>query len=719
MDLKSFLGQIPLLSGLDAVVLDDLAESMHVRQVKDGHVFIREGTHGDTLFVVMEGSVAVTSRMGAQQRELDVLGPQEFFGLIALVDDSLRAATCTARGPVTVASISRETFDRLVDVHPTLGLAWARILGTQLARDYRNIARRVRDLLNAPPRVEAIPAEKEYDVIVMGGGPLGLAYATWLKTARPQTRIAVIERRDKPGYKIGESTLGTTTRALRSIGLSLPILRRLFGNKLGIRFFHTDMDTDELHCHVDATDIDETFQVERRVLEIALLETTRRLGVEIFQGTSVHLKESQLEGPLKQIVCDRGGQQMTLYCRLFCDASGSSSVLPRQLGLYHKRPEQYETFNTSSYFAYFRKKKDVPLKYWDLPATRHVCFPQGWTWFITLVSWEQTSDENITRMIRHLLDLPQGPDESYPSRQQLCEEFDCKYEVLTGVGFTIREDRDTAAALPVLERFQHYVDRYPAIKWILSHYELVEDAYEKRKPYGAFLKLAHDSDRVAGDGWCVIGDAAQFSNPLFSHGLNYGTGTAYMAMKDTVRALDKGDFSEQAFASYQQYARSVYPVLLHQTDMLYRSFNDVDSYERVLALIFFFGAQDVLPRTEYSESDPFIFDLLNPAWIEKVEAVRLAQKRGEEQGTPPSEVAREVDAIVTPFVEGILKQPEVQALQVGTVFSEYTNEGVRQEGRQKPPGPFIYFQCPTCHFYDDGTLEKCPICGTPSPLKRM
>jgi len=717
MNLNDFLHEIPLLSGLDAVVLDDLADAMHMRQVKDGHVFIREGTHGDTLFLVMEGTVAVTSRMSGEQRELHELEAQEFFGLIALVDDSLRAATCTAVGPVTVASISRETFDRLVDVHPTLGLAWARILGTQLARDYRNIAQRVRDLLNAPPRTESIPTENEYDVIVMGGGPLGLAYATWLKNERPETRIAVIERREKPGYKIGESTLATTTRALRSIGLPLPILRRLFGNKLGIRFYHTDTDTDQLRCHVDATDIEETFQVERRVLEIALTETTRRLGIDIFQGTSVKIKASQLQGPLKEIVCEKDGQSMTLYSRVFCDASGPSSVLPRHLGIYHKRPEKYETFNASSYFAYFRKKKDLPLKRWDLPATRHICFPQGWTWFITLISWEQTSDEKITEMIHYLLDLPQGPDESYPSRDELCERFGAQYEVITSVGFTIREDRDTAADLPVLERFQHYVDRYPAIKWVLSHYELVEDPYEKRKPYGAFLKLAHDCDQVAGDGWCVIGDAAQFSNPLFSHGLNYGTGTAYMAMKDTARALDEGDFSQKAFASYQDYARRVYPVLMHQTDMLYRSFNHVDSYERAFALVFFFGAQDALPRNDYSDTDPFVFDLLNPAWIEKVTAVRLAQKRGEEQGTPPAEVAKEVDAIVTPFVNEILKLPEVQELKVGTVFSEYTDEGVRQEGREKPPGPFIYFQCPTCNFYADGTLKKCPICGTPAPVQ--
>lgn len=716
MDIREYLSNLQYLANLETAVINDLADAMHVRELQDGHVFIREGTRGDTLFLLIEGEVVVSSQVGGEVRELHRLDAQSFFGLMALVDDSLRAATCTAVGRVTVASISRETFERLIDIHPAFGLASARILGAQLAQDYRNIAQRVSDLLKAPPRAEMAPVENTFDVIVMGGGPLGLAYATWLKKERPETRIAVIERREKPGYKIGESTLATTTRALVSIGLPLPVLRRLFGNKLGIRFYHTDTNTDQLLCHMDATDIEETFQVERRVLEIALMETTRRLGVEIFQGTSVNIKKSVLDGTLKEIVCQKDGELVTLYSRVFCDASGPSSVLPRHLGVYRKRPEQHDTFNTNSYFAYFRKKEEVPMARWDIPATRHICFPQGWTWFITLVSWEQTSDEKLTEMVNYLLDLPEGSDESYPSRQALCEQFDSQYEVITSVGFTVRDDRDTAVDLSVLDRFQHYVDRYPAIKGIMDHYELIENPYKKRKPYGAFLKLVHDSEQVAGDGWCVIGDAAQFSNPLFSHGLNYGTGTAYMAMKDTVKALTNGDFSQRSFATYQNYARQVFPVLLQQTDMLYRSFNHVDSYERVFALIFFFGAQDALPRTVYSDSDPFVFDLLNPVWLEKMNAVRLVQKQGEEEGIPPAEVAQQVADIVTPFVNEIMTLPHVQELQVGTVFSEYTNDGVRQEGREKPPGPFIYFHCDTCDFYTDGTLKKCPYCGSPSPL---
>jgi len=59
-------------------------------------------------------------------------------------------------------------------------------------------------------------AETEYDVAVVGGGPLGLAYATWLKQDRPETRIVVLEKRATPGFKIGESALVPTVKIGRA-----------------------------------------------------------------------------------------------------------------------------------------------------------------------------------------------------------------------------------------------------------------------------------------------------------------------------------------------------------------------------------------------------------------------------------------------------------------------------------------------------------------------
>src|SRR5436853_135449 len=145
------------------------------------------------------------------------------------------------------------------------------------------------------------PAAKEYDVTVIGGGPPGIGSATWVKKNRPQTRIAIVEKRAKPGYKIGESTRAPSVDSMLSLGPDMPMMRRLFQNKLGLHFWWTGPDSDEVGTHINASDFDETFQLERRVLETMLLKTGERHGIDVYRGTEVDIDSSEVEGPTKEI----------------------------------------------------------------------------------------------------------------------------------------------------------------------------------------------------------------------------------------------------------------------------------------------------------------------------------------------------------------------------------------------------------------------------------
>src|SRR5271165_1250679 len=115
-----------------------------------------------------------------------------------------------------------------------------------------------------------IGIELYYDVAVIGGGAVGLAYEIRVKRDNPELRVLVLEKAKEPRFKIGESTLSVTVEHLLELGFTMPQLRRLFTIKSGLGFWSADSATAELVSPVDVCNTEETFQVERRPMDIAL-----------------------------------------------------------------------------------------------------------------------------------------------------------------------------------------------------------------------------------------------------------------------------------------------------------------------------------------------------------------------------------------------------------------------------------------------------------------
>lgn len=715
MNLFDALSLNPHFQNLTNEDLNQLTALMTLSKHSDGHTFFREGETGDSIFLLIEGSITVSLTINNQEQVIEDLAPGSFFGLLALIDDAPRTATCRAMGEVIVASLGRKDYLEITSDSANTALAFQRALGQQVASDFRNVSQQIHELLYEG--FEPQSDDLDVDVAVIGAGPLGMFYAMWVKRFRPETNIVVLDRRLHPVHKVGESTLSTTVRAFNAMGLTLPVMRRLFGNKAGLRWFHTQKDTDQLNGHFDIVDIEETYQVERRVLETALQHLMRtREEMTILNGVQVKVRDSQLTGDIKQLLCeDAGGEQFTVRAKVVCDASGPASVLPRHFNVYRKAPERHQTFSYNSYFAYFRPKTKVDIDFWDYPATRHICFPEGWLWFISLMSWEESSQEDLEAMIKHLIDHPYEDDADLPTRETLSEKFGTSYEPIFSIGFTIRTDRDVDG-LSIQERFEHWVKTYPAIQWVLDHFELVEAPYEgKQRAHFAFMNMLHDAEQVAGDGWCAVGDAALFINPFLSLGLNYGTGTAYMAAKDTAAGLTNGDISTNAFKTYQTYVDAIYEQKVRETDMYYRSFNHPISYERVLALTIANGILDVLPRDGYSDSDPYVFDPLNPRWVEITKQIVEIQREGEQKGDDPEVTAQAVKKVVDNYIDMLRETTNLNDVPLSHYTRFYDNLGNRLENpnHDKGHGDYEAIVCSSCTLYFDDSLTMCPYCGEP------
>ena len=191
---------------------------------------------------------------------------------------------------------------------------------------------------------KGIGIELSYDVAVIGGGAVGLGYAIRVKRDHPELRVLVLEKAREPRFKIGENTLSVTVEHLLELGFTMPQLRRLFTIKSGLGFWYADSATEELVSPVDVCNTEETFQVERRPMEIALTVLARSCGVEIRSGTAVSAGRSRLDGPDQVLSAAQSGAPGA-EARFTAGWPATRAVLPR---CWHVHGERTASRNTST-----------------------------------------------------------------------------------------------------------------------------------------------------------------------------------------------------------------------------------------------------------------------------------------------------------------------------------------------------------------------------------
>ena len=86
------LQRIPLFAELESRELGRLSGSFKERTFEPGESVVAEGEHVSRFFVIESGEASVSVRGG----ERDKLGPGDYFGEIALIDEGARTATVTA-----------------------------------------------------------------------------------------------------------------------------------------------------------------------------------------------------------------------------------------------------------------------------------------------------------------------------------------------------------------------------------------------------------------------------------------------------------------------------------------------------------------------------------------------------------------------------------------------------------------------------------------------
>lgn len=122
------LEQVPLLQDLTKRDRQHLAQSLKERTFKSGQQVVVEGRTGVGFFIILEGKAAVT--IGDEL--VQVLGPGDYFGEMALLDGGARTATITADGELRCATMTSWAFKAFVMDNPKVAWAMLQALAQRL-----------------------------------------------------------------------------------------------------------------------------------------------------------------------------------------------------------------------------------------------------------------------------------------------------------------------------------------------------------------------------------------------------------------------------------------------------------------------------------------------------------------------------------------------------------------------------------------------------------
>lgn len=128
-----FLQKVDLFSGVDASILENIANDFRQRRYRKGEIIFHQGDETRHFFVIVDGLVRVYHLTpGGEETTVNIFSHGQLLGEIALVDNEPRSATAQAIGNCTVLEMSStQAIEYLTNV-PGLGLAMCREITKKL-----------------------------------------------------------------------------------------------------------------------------------------------------------------------------------------------------------------------------------------------------------------------------------------------------------------------------------------------------------------------------------------------------------------------------------------------------------------------------------------------------------------------------------------------------------------------------------------------------------
>lgn len=138
---RGALRRVPLFSELDDPDLNSIENLVTTRRYARGETMFIQGERAWAMFMVMSGRVRIyRSSPEGKEQTMEILGPGDPFGAVALIDGGPYPAGAEALEDTTAGILRRDDLERLLLSHPGLGLSILRVLSARLREAKEQLA---------------------------------------------------------------------------------------------------------------------------------------------------------------------------------------------------------------------------------------------------------------------------------------------------------------------------------------------------------------------------------------------------------------------------------------------------------------------------------------------------------------------------------------------------------------------------------------------------
>lgn len=374
--------------------------------------------------------------------------------------------------------------------------------------------------------------EKIWDVILIGGALSGSATAIELLKRNSNLSVLIVESSERFGRRVGESTVEVSSYFLgRVLGLSHELTHNHLA-KQGLRLWFANHQVETM---ADCSELGPKFnvlfpgyQIDRSRLDEVVLEKAVAMGATLMRPVKVI--DFELEsGGIQSVSVKEHGKVSMLKTRWLIDASGVRAMLGRRNG-WIQNNDEHPIATAWSRWTGVKDWDDQDLASEDAKwsqrvfgvrnsATNHLTGYGWWAWWIPL----KDGDVSIGVVYdQRIIELPEGGKLGERLKAMLCQ--------------------------------------HPAGERMLRDAEYIPGDVSFRR------NCSYRSDRLAGNGFALVGDAAGFLDPFYSPGLDWVCYTVMATAKLVAESSSQSeacqkalDRHNQAFSdSYERWFRAIY-----------------------------------------------------------------------------------------------------------------------------------------------------------------